>query len=111
VTIRTRDPHGGTVNDVRRLRRALDLTQAQLAQRIGISRQALIAIEAGNDPALRTALRLSRALGVDVATLFHGHAAAVDQAHGTHVRQTRSTCRLQPSLQPDILSRMTRPTA
>lgn len=111
MTTRTRDPHGGPVNDVRRLRRALDLTQAQLAQRVGISRQALVAIEAGNDPALRTALRLSRALGVEVAQLFHGHAAAADRARGTHIHQTRSTCRLQPSLQPDILSRMTRSTA
>lgn len=84
MTIGNHDQRGRVDNDVRRLRCSLDLTQAQLAHRVGISRQALIAIEGGNDPSLRTALKLSRALGVEIAQIFHGHAAEANRRHGTH---------------------------
>lgn len=65
-------------NEVRRTRRARGWTQAQLAERVGVTRQNIIAIEQGVTPGLTTALRLRRALGTDVATLFPAHAAMAD---------------------------------
>lgn len=49
----------------------LGLSQQQLAQQVGVSRQAIAAIEAGiTDPSLRVALALARALSVAVEDLF-----------------------------------------
>lgn len=56
--------------EVRRLRRELDWTQADLAARIGVSRQSLVTIEKGGTPSLGTALRLARELGTETAILF-----------------------------------------
>ncbi len=55
-----------------RLRRLeLDLTQAELAARAGVSRQLVAAVEAGrNAPAVDAALALSQALGTTVEELF-----------------------------------------
>lgn len=56
---------------VRRRRRELDWTQEQLAQKVGISRQTLVAIERGRSlPGLATAMRLARHLDRTVAELF-----------------------------------------
>ena len=56
---------------VRARRDAQGLTQAELAMRAGISRQALGAIEAGRSvPAVDIALRISRILGTSVEALF-----------------------------------------
>jgi putative molybdopterin biosynthesis protein len=56
---------------VRAARERANLAQAALAARVGISRQALSAIEAGRvDPALSIALRLSSELHVRVEELF-----------------------------------------
>ena len=56
---------------VRAQREARGLTQADLASRVGISRQALGAIEAGRSvPAVDVALGIGRALGVSVEALF-----------------------------------------
>lgn len=47
------------------------LTQAQLAQRAGVSRQLVVAVEAGdNTPAVDAAIRLAQALGSTVEDLF-----------------------------------------
>ena len=56
--------------EVRRLRRARDWTQAELAERAGISRQSLNVIEKGGTPSLRTALALARELETRAAELF-----------------------------------------
>lgn len=57
--------------NVRARRQALGLTQQQLAERAGISRQTLVAIEAGRlTPSVTVALRLARALGCTVDDLF-----------------------------------------
>lgn len=46
-------------------------SQAEVAERIGVSRQAINAVETGKfDPSLPLALRLARLFGVPVETLF-----------------------------------------
>jgi putative molybdopterin biosynthesis protein len=56
---------------VRERRRSCGLSQQQLAERAGISRQTLVAIEAGRlTPSVAVALRLARALGCAVEELF-----------------------------------------
>jgi len=66
----------GTTAPVRRLRlarMASQLSQDQLAEAAGISRQAVAGFEAGRfDPSLKVALRLGRVLGVPVEDLFAG---------------------------------------
>lgn len=61
-------------NNVRQLRRSLDLSQEELANRVGMSRQAINKIERGitKRPAVSTAIKISAALGVDVEMVFSG---------------------------------------
>lgn len=48
------------------------MSQATLAERVGVSRQTIVAIERGNySPSVALALRLARALSVSVEDLFH----------------------------------------
>lgn len=62
-----------TENSLRSRRRAINLTQVELAQRTGLSRQALGAIEAGlYQPSVGAALSLARELGETVEKLFGG---------------------------------------
>lgn len=59
-------------NDIKRLRKALGLRQEDLAQRCGVSRQTIVAVENDKyDPTLPLALRLARELGTTVEKLFH----------------------------------------
>lgn len=61
----------GTDNPVRRRRRELRLTQAELATTVGVSRQTVIAVEQGDyAPSVHLALRIARALGATVEELF-----------------------------------------
>ncbi|MCS7051989.1 MAG: helix-turn-helix domain-containing protein, partial [Thermomicrobium sp.] len=65
------DERADLVIRIRERRRAAGLTQQRLAERAGVSRQALIAIEAGRlVPSVLVALRLARALGCTVEDLF-----------------------------------------
>ena len=58
-------------NRIRVLRAEKDWTQAQLASKIGVSRQAVIAVENGKyDPALPLAFRIARAFGKNVEDVF-----------------------------------------
>jgi len=58
-------------NRIRVLRAEKDWTQAQLAAAIGVSRQAVIAVENGKyDPALPLAFRIARAFGKNVEEVF-----------------------------------------
>jgi putative transcriptional regulator len=58
-------------NRLRVLRAEKDWTQAQLAEIVGVSRQAIIAVEKGKyDPALPLAFKLSRAFGKNVEEVF-----------------------------------------
>lgn len=59
-------------NDIRALRAAHgDMTQADLAARIGVTRQTLIAIEQGRySPTLELAFRIARVFGVPLDDVF-----------------------------------------
>lgn len=59
-------------NDIRALRAAAgEMTQAELADRIGVTRQTVIAIEQGRySPTLEIAFQIARVLGVPLDTVF-----------------------------------------
>ncbi|MEU6414854.1 helix-turn-helix transcriptional regulator [Microbispora sp. NPDC046973] len=59
-------------NRIRALRFAHDeMTQAELAERIGVTRQTLIAIEQGRySPSLEMAFRIARVFGVPLDDVF-----------------------------------------
>jgi len=58
-------------NQVRIFRRAADLTQAQLAAAVEVSRQTVISIEGGDyAPSVYLALRVASALNTTVEELF-----------------------------------------
>ncbi|MDR7183673.1 helix-turn-helix transcriptional regulator [Microbacterium sp. NPDC058062] len=58
-------------NSIRAVREAAGMTQADLARRVGVTRQTLIAIEQGRySPTLELAFQLSRAFGVGLDDLF-----------------------------------------
>ena len=59
-------------NDIRRLRFAHgEMTQAELAERVGVTRQTIIAIEQGRySPSLEMAFQIAHALGVELDEVF-----------------------------------------
>lgn len=59
-------------NHVRRHRRQLhDLTQQELADRVGVTRQTILSIERGQyNPSVGLALRIAQTFGVSVEALF-----------------------------------------
>jgi putative transcriptional regulator len=59
-------------NNIRRLRFfAEEMTQQQLAEKAGVSRQTIIAIEAGRySPSLELAFRIAGAFGVPIGEVF-----------------------------------------
>jgi putative transcriptional regulator len=63
-----------------RVQRAIrDLTQAELAERAGVTRKSVNAIEAGRMvPSVLLAMKLARVLGVSVETLFILDATGAD---------------------------------
>lgn len=59
------------VNRVRKLRRQMGLTQEKLAQKVGVTRQTIIAIEKGNyTPSILLVLKLARVFKVRADELF-----------------------------------------
>jgi len=60
-------------NRMRALRFAAgEMTQAQLADRVGVTRQTIIAIEQGRySPSLEVAFKIAHALGVPLDEVFH----------------------------------------
>ncbi|MGB4942740.1 MAG: helix-turn-helix transcriptional regulator [Candidatus Moraniibacteriota bacterium] len=62
----------GTVeNKIECLRRERGLTQEELAQQVGVTRQTVIALEKGNYvPSVLLALRIARFFGLPVETIF-----------------------------------------
>jgi putative transcriptional regulator len=65
---------GRVSNQVRRLREAAAMTQAELGERVGATRQTIIAIEAEKyAPSLELAFRLARAFGQTVDEVFRFH--------------------------------------
>jgi putative transcriptional regulator len=66
---------GRVSNDVRRLREAAAMTQADLAERVGATRQTIIAIEAEKyAPSLELAFKLARVFGQPLDGVFQFHA-------------------------------------
>ncbi len=59
-------------NNIRKLRFfANEMTQQELADRAGASRQTIIAVEAGKySPSLELAFRIANAFGVDIGEVF-----------------------------------------
>lgn len=58
-------------NRIKVLRAEFELTQEELADRIGVSRQTINAIEKGKfDPSLPTAFRISKVFNQPIETLF-----------------------------------------
>jgi len=58
-------------NRMRVLRAEKDWTQAQLAEVVGVSRQAIIAVENGKyEPSLPLAFKIARAFGKNVEEVF-----------------------------------------
>ena len=62
----------GIRNRIRELRfHAGEMTQQALAERIGVTRQTVIAIEQGKySPSLEAAFRIAKAFGVPLETVF-----------------------------------------
>ena len=60
-------------NSIRALRFAhAEMTQAELADRIGVTRQTIIAIEQGRySPSLEMAFQIARTFGVPLDEVFH----------------------------------------
>lgn len=62
---------GGIRNTVRDLRAAHEMTQQQLADRIDLTRQTVIAIEGDKySPSLETAFRIANVFGVPLEQVF-----------------------------------------
>ena len=63
-------PH--IANSVRTLRfHANEMTQAQLAEKVGVTRQTIVAVEQGRySPSLEVAFRIARVFGVGVEDVF-----------------------------------------
>jgi len=59
-------------NDIKRLRFAANnMTQAELAEKIGVTRQTINAIEQGKySPSLEAAFLIADVLGVDISEVF-----------------------------------------
>ncbi|WP_313634003.1 helix-turn-helix transcriptional regulator [Brevundimonas sp. LF-1] len=59
-------------NRIRQLRfNANEMTQADLAARIGMTRQTIVAMEQGKySPSLETAFRIAQAFGVEIGEVF-----------------------------------------
>lgn len=61
-------------NLVRQHRLLADITQQDLADRVGVTRQTIVSIEKGNyTPSVALALTLAKAFAVPVETLFQLH--------------------------------------
>ena len=70
----------GRRNAVRHARRDRDLTQAELAEQVGVSRQTIVAVENGGyAPSVYLALALADALGHTVESLFRPADAGRDE--------------------------------
>ena len=69
-------------NDIRRLRFANgEMTQAELAERVGVTRQTIIAIEQGRySPSLEMAFQIAAALQSGRDDVFHYPATATEES-------------------------------
>jgi transcriptional regulator with XRE-family HTH domain len=76
---------------IRKVREQANISQAELARRIGISKNAMNAIEAGaTDPRASRIVAIARELGVSTDTLLLGTPAISKRAHKPQAPRTRS---------------------
>ena len=70
-------PQGVLSNRIRALRfEHGEMSQGELGQRIGVTRQTIAAIEAGKySPSLEAAFRIAHVFGVPITAVFHWEAA------------------------------------
>lgn len=67
------------LNTVRTVRRAADMTQEELAERVGVTRQTILAIEKGNyTPSVTLAILIAEQLRKPVEELFQIHREGTD---------------------------------
>jgi putative transcriptional regulator len=66
-------PRGNLTNQIRRLRfDAGEMTQAELAKRVGVTRQTIVAIEAAKyAPSLELAFEIAHAFDKPIGEVFH----------------------------------------
>ncbi|MFC5559682.1 helix-turn-helix transcriptional regulator [Ureibacillus thermophilus] len=58
-------------NRIRELRKAMNMTQEELSQKIGVSRQSIIAIESGKyNPSLELAYHISKVFDLKIEEVF-----------------------------------------
>jgi len=63
--------HKTVGNNLKEIRTKLGMTQAELAEQVGVARVSIIAIESGRFiPTIETALRISQALNVSIEKIF-----------------------------------------
>ena len=63
--------HKNVGNNIKKLRANLGMTQAQLAELVGVARVSIVSIETGRFiPTIETALRISKALNVPIDQIF-----------------------------------------
>ena len=63
--------HKSVGNNLKELRSKLGMTQAELAEQVGIARVSIIAIENGRFiPTIETALRISQAVNAPIEKIF-----------------------------------------
>ena len=63
--------HDKVNNKVKDLRTNMGLTQAQLAEKVGVARVSIVAIESGRFlPTIETALQISKALDSPIEKIF-----------------------------------------
>ena len=76
---------GPLTNQIRRLRfEHNEMTQHELAERTGVTRQTIIALEAGKyTPSLLLAFRLARAFGLAIDDVFHYDGERAPDVDGT----------------------------
>jgi putative transcriptional regulator len=68
------------INAVRRHRLTKDITQSELAELLGVTRQTVLSIEKGKyTPSIGLALRLAEIFEVSVETLFQLHKESGDE--------------------------------
>ena len=80
----------GQQNGVRAARTALRLTQAELAEAVGVTRQTVVAVEAGNyAPSVYLALAVARRLDGTVEALFAPEPGAARPRDPQHMEAGR----------------------
>ena len=63
--------HKSVANNLKETRMKLGITQAELAELVGVARVSILSIEKGHFiPTVETALRIGKALGVPIEQIF-----------------------------------------